>query len=194
MADGSDTPYRWFEREPSAATLDFHTTYTAQLRAKHPGLFSAPQPEALPPLAAPNPPSYHHPFIDIRERVAQGAYALRDPAASAAGLIPAASSGDCLAPVVEHGDITWFDGTATPQHGDIVAVIFTPATLEFITEFHRAKYGARAKTITPYAQKLLWNERGEWLLLTNVGSIPLAAATVAGTCRRVERNGVAFYA
>jgi hypothetical protein len=62
-----------------------------------------------------------------------------------------------------------------------------------IALFHRAKYGPHIGMINPYVTKLLWNERGSWLLLTNVGSIPLGAATVFGVLRRIERNGEAIY-
>jgi hypothetical protein len=194
MTVEQQAPLRWFERQPSAETLDFHASYTAQLRAKHPELFTAPPPATLPPLTEQLAPNPNHPFGAIREQAAAGTYALRDPAASTAGLIPAASTGNCLSPVLQHGDVAWYDPHIEPQHGDVVAVLFTPEALEYIAEYHRLKYGTSVESIIPYAQKILWNERGQWLLLTNTGSIPLAAATVCGVCRRVERNSRVMYA
>lgn len=189
----SDTALRWFERTPTAETLTQHARWVARLRAKHPTIFNAMQPAELPPLAVPNTPGQVHPFKSITEQVEAGSYRLRNPATSTAGLVSAAPEGNCLVPLVLHGDVVWLDPTAEPVSGDICAVLFTAEAFEYIAGFHAAKYGAPVSAISPYALKILWNERGQWLLLTRSGSIPAAAAVVCGVVRRIERNGESLY-
>jgi len=122
---------------------------------------------------------------------------LRSPATSPDGLVgPFLGRGGCLEPYFHDGDFSYTDPRIAPEHGDFVALMWSPGFFErlvrtsadeFIRETGRSPSG--------FAVKRLLRVGREWCLATvgprgTTATVPLAGnARLLGVVTYVERGG-----
>lgn len=187
------------EAEPEPEVLAHYDRCIADRRRRMPQIFSARQPAPLPMVSG----RYSlRPKEKFRELAA--GWKLRDPADDVSGLIETHCIGDCLVPIMGHGDRFFFDPNSEPMPGDLVVVLTTVEQLQATINFHRkhahhlATYGPLP---SPFMCKLLTTCGSEYHAIEQGGGgLPLSYEAfqgrdnwICGVVRRIERGaGVGF--
>lgn len=109
--------------------------------------------------------------------------------------VPVECFGDCLSPIVEHGDRLLFDARRRARDGDVVLAVWSEANYQsVVSDLHAQQFESQYGVApTPTMVKVLVSVAGDLYLVHRDGAMLLADTTVVGVLVGVARNGIPLY-
>ncbi len=179
------THYHFWEAPVTPEVQARFDAEVAHWSRKYPALFSAPQPEPL-------PKEYGRHSLHMTKEWPGVVESFRPREAVSRNLIRLEALGNCLSPIIEHGDALYVDTEVVPEVGDICVVLVTPEILSKFFEYSeqveafRAQYGAIP---SPLVTKLLGKLGSNLHCCTNNSAFSFDGCKTLGVVVRIERGG-----